>query len=94
MSTAMLEIEPKLVEQAEKVFNRSGISYSEFVRNITEKAIMDLSHPEELPVPCIDDMTEKELVELFEEGMEQIRAGNYHTAEEVRMMMEEHYAKF
>ena len=94
MSTITLEIEPKLIEQAEKVLSRRGISYSEFVRNITEKAIMDLSRPEELPVSCLDDLTEEELTRLFEEGMKDIEEGNYYTEEEMRERMKRYGVEF
>ncbi len=78
-----VEVNPNLIKQAEKVLSRAGISYPEFVKNMTEKAIMDFSTPEELPVPCIDDLTDEELIGLFEEGMESIRAGRYYTSEEM-----------
>ncbi|MBQ9419281.1 MAG: hypothetical protein IJU31_02770 [Synergistaceae bacterium] len=92
MAAAVLDIEPKLVEQAEKVFNRSGFSYPEFVRNITEKAIMDLSRPEELPVPCIDDMTEEEFDAILQDAFDEVKAGHTYTADEVEAELGERYA--
>ena len=93
MSTAVLEVgtfvevDPNLIKQAEKVLSRAGISYPEFVRNMTEKAILDFSKPEELPVPCIDDLTDEEILELFEKGVESIRAGHSYTIDEAKKML-------
>ena len=37
----------------------------------------------EPPVPCIDDMTEEELEELHAQGIAEIEAGHFYTADEV-----------
>ena len=103
MATAVLEVgsfvevEPKLREQADDVLNQLGMSLNGavnlFLRYITFKKELpsDMDRP---PIPCVDDMTEEELIAEFEKGMADIKAGHYHTAEEVRAMMESHYVKF
>ena len=91
MSTITLDIAPEVIEKAENLFRKKGMSYSQFLRDMTEKAIMDFSSPEELPVPCIDDLTDEELMRLFEEGMESIRAGRYYTADEIEKELKERY---
>ena len=83
MSTITLDIAPEVIEKAEDVFKRKGMSYSQFLRDITEKAIMDLSDPEELPVPCIDDLTEEELDDMIQKSLDKIEAGHYYTSEEM-----------
>ena len=91
MSTVTLDIAPEVIRKAEDIFQRKGMSYSQFLKDVTEKAIMDFSSPEELPVPCIDDLTDEELMRLFEEGMESIRAGRYYTADEIEKELLERY---
>ena len=91
MSTVTLDIAPEVIRKAEDIFQRKGMSYSQFLKDLTEKAVMDFSSPEELPVPCIDDLTDEELMRLFEEGMESIRAGRYYTADEIEKELLERY---
>ena len=83
MSTITLDIAPEIIEKAEDLFKSRGMSYSQFLRDMTEKAIMDFSSPEELPVPCIDDLTEEELDEMIQKSLDKIEAGHYYTSEEM-----------
>ncbi|MBQ6435710.1 MAG: hypothetical protein IJP96_05695 [Synergistaceae bacterium] len=94
-----VEIEPEMLKQAEDILSRKGISYPDAVRFFTEEIILRKDVPEfkevgKLPLPCIEDLTHEELVAEFEKGMKDIQEGRCHTSEEVRAMMEEHYAKF
>ena len=91
MTTITLDIAPEVIEKAEDVLKKRGMSYSEFLRDMTEKAIMDFSAPEELPVPCIDDLSEEEIIRLFEEGVESIMAGRCYTADEIEKELRERY---
>ena len=94
-----VEIEPEMLKQAEDILSRKGISYSDAVRVFTEEIILRKDVPEfkevgKRPLPCIEDLTEDELDSMIQKSFEQIESGHCHTAEEVRMIMEEHYAKF
>ena len=105
MATAILEegtfvrVEPEKKRQAENILRKRGMTYYEAVNFFTNEIILrnDLpafEKPEKLPLPCLEDMSEEELIAEFEKGMEDIEAGKCRTVEEVRASMEEHYAKF
>ena len=94
MSTVTLEIEPKLFRQAESVLKSIGLEYSQAVNLFTRQIVLRNAFPLELkgdnrpPVPCIDDLTDEEIIGLFEEGVESIRAGRSHTIDEAKKMLE------
>ena len=83
MTTITLDIAPEVIKKAEDLFQRKGMSYSQFLKDVTEKAIMDFSNPEELPVPCIDDLTDEEFDALIQKALDNIEAGRYYTSEEM-----------
>ncbi|MBQ3764382.1 MAG: type II toxin-antitoxin system RelB/DinJ family antitoxin [Synergistaceae bacterium] len=77
MSTAVLEIEvdADLKERAEVVFEELGTSTSRIVNLLLNHVAVLKKIPENLgvpPVPCIDDMTEEELDEIFLDGIREI----------------------
>lgn len=107
MSTAILEegtfveVEPEMMKQAEDILDKIGISYADAVKLFTRQIILRNGFPIELKitennpsVPCINDITEQELNSMLDEAHKNINAGNFHNAEEVRALMEAHYAKF
>ena len=89
MSTITLEIEPKLFKQAESVLKDIGLSYSQAVNLFTRQIVLRNELPLNLrgdnrpPIPCINDLTDEEIIGLFEEGAESIRAGRCYTLDEV-----------
>ena len=94
MSTITLEIEPKLFRQAESVLKDIGLSYSQAVDLFTRQIVLRNELPLNLrgdnrpPVSCIDDLTtDEELMVLFDEGVESIRAGRSYTIEEAKEML-------
>ncbi|MBR1487072.1 MAG: hypothetical protein IJ597_07460 [Synergistaceae bacterium] len=94
MTTITLDMPAEVIKKAEDVFQKKGMSYSQFLRDVTEKAILDFSSSEELPVPCIDDLSEKEIMKLFEKGMESIRAGRSYSSEEMLERIKQYGVEF
>ena len=94
MSTITINMPAEVIKKAEDVFQKKGMSYSQFLRDVTEKAILDFSSSEELPVPCIDDLSEGEIMKLFEKGMESIRAGHCYTSEEMLERIKQYGVEF
>ncbi len=86
----VIQVEPELERQAELVFEQLGTSISDvmniFLRYVVarKKLPNDLNRP---PIPCIDDMTEDELDELFAQGIAEIESGHYYTAEDVEQRL-------
>ena len=89
MSTITIDIEPKLFRQAESILKDIGLSYSQAVDLFTRQIVLRNELPLNLkgdnrpPIPCIDDLTEEELDALIQEGLDDIEAGRYYTADEV-----------
>ena len=96
MTTAVAEIEyipvdAKLKREAESVLSQIGMSYAQAVDILARQIIFRRKFPEYLeqpPIPCIEDMTEEELDMHIQRAFDEIEAGKYHTAEEVRQIME------
>ncbi|MBR0257715.1 MAG: type II toxin-antitoxin system RelB/DinJ family antitoxin [Synergistaceae bacterium] len=96
MTTAVAEIEyipvdAKLKREAESVLSQIGMSYAQAVDILARQIIFRRKFPENLeqpPIPCIEDMTEEELDMHIQRAFDEIEAGKYHTAEEVRKIME------
>ena len=96
MTTAVAEIEyipvdAKLKREAESVLSQIGMSYAQAVDILARRIIFRQKFPEDLeqpPIPCIEDMTEEELDMHIQRAFDEIEAGKYHTAEEVRQKME------
>ncbi|MBQ7155552.1 MAG: type II toxin-antitoxin system RelB/DinJ family antitoxin [Synergistaceae bacterium] len=89
MST-VIQIEPELSSQAEVVLKQLGMTLSGAMDAFLQYVISRKKLPEDLrrpPIPCIDDMTEEELDELFAQGIAEIEAGHYYTAEEAEQML-------
>ncbi len=95
--TTAVEIEPELLQQAERVLGKIGMTFSQAVNLFTRQIVLrrsfpvELNVPEEVPLLHMDTLTDEELIAAFEEGMDDISAGRCHTSEEVRKMMEEDY---
>ena len=88
----VIQVEPELSSQAEAVFKQLGISMNEVVDSVLRYVVVRKKLPEDLimpPIPCIDDMTEEDLITAFEEGINDIEAGRFYTEEEVRTILEE-----
>ena len=99
MTTAVAEIEyipvdAKLNREAESVLSQIGMSYAHAVDILARQIIFRRKFPEYLeqpPIPCLDDMTEDELDELFMQGIAEIEAGNSYTLDEVEQEMRDKY---
>ena len=99
MTTAVAEIEyipvdAKLKREAESVLSQIGMSYAQAVDILARQIIFRRKFPEDLeqpPIPCLDDMTEDELDELFMQGIAEIEAGNSYTLDEVEQEMRDKY---
>ena len=93
MSTVTLEIDSKIFRQAESVLKSIGLEYSQAVNLFTKQIVLRNALPFELkgdnrpPIPCIDDLTDEEIIGLFEEGVESIRAGRSYTIDEAKKML-------
>lgn len=100
MSTAVLEldsvieVEPELKKRADVVFNQLGMSASKAVNLLLNYVVSLKRMPEDLgrpSIPCIDDITEDELDDLFQQGIDEIEAGNFYTFDEVKKEMHDAY---
>ena len=84
-----MDIDTKLFKQAESVLKDIGLSYSQAVNLFTRQIVLRNELPLNLkgdsrpPIPCIDDLTDEELDALIQEGLDDIEAGRYYTADEV-----------
>ena len=93
MSTITIDIEPKLFRQAESILKDIGLSYSQAVDLFTRQIVLRNELPLNLkgdnrpPIPCIDDLTEEELISEFEKGVESIRAGRCYTLDEAKKIL-------
>ena len=88
MTTVNLDLAPEVIEQAESlILEKKGMSYSQFLSDVTTNAIIEFSDFEDFPLPCTDDLTDEEIMKLFEEGMESIRAGRCHSFEETMKIL-------
>ena len=82
----VIQVEPELSSQAEVIFEQLGTSISEATNTLLRYVVSRKKMPEVLnepPVPCIDNMTEEELEELCAQGIAEIEAGHFCTADEV-----------
>lgn len=100
MSTAVIdrasviEVDPELKRKADEVLKESGISLSGTVNCLLNYVVSSRKIPEDLkrpPIPCIDDLTEDELDELFLEGLAEIEAGNGIPAEVLEKELHDKY---
>ena len=93
----IIQVEPELGRQAEKVLEQLGTSMNDvmnvFLRYVVarKKLPNDLNNP---PVPCINDMTEDELDAFIQEGMDDIDSGRVISAEAVELEMYERYGRY
>ena len=86
----VIQIEPELGRQAELVFEQLGTSIDKVVDTLFRYVVSCKKLPDDLnrpPILCINDLTEDELDELFAQGIAEIEAGHYYTAEEVEQRL-------
>ena len=96
MST-VIQVEPELSSQAEAIFKQLGTSISEATDTFLRYVVARKKLPEvlnELPIPCIDDMTAEELDALVCKAFDEIEAGDCYTPEEARKILEEDDGEF
>lgn len=91
-----IDMEPEVLEQAESILSKIGMTFSQAVKLFTKQIVLRRSFPVELNVPieqplCLDDMTDEEVISAFDKGMNNIKAGKYYTSEEMRERAEKRY---
>ena len=100
MSTeaAYVEVEPEIKRKAEEILDKIGMTYSMAVELFTRQIILRRAFPVELNVPvrkplCLGNMTEDEIDEAIQEGIDALEAGRVYTLEQARTIMESEYGR-
>ena len=87
-SNVFARVEPELKEQAEQVLSQLGIPMSNAVSMFLRQVVLQRGIPFEMKLPkeqplAYGNLTKAQLDAALEEGMEDIRAGRTHSAQEV-----------
>ena len=92
-----IRIEPKIKEQAEEVLNELGIPMSNAVGMFLHQVVLNKGLPFQVKLPetekplCLSTMSEQDLDEIIQQGIQEYMDGKVITAEQLKQQMKKEF---